>query len=105
LLHDQQPDCESVDQAIEYIRSTGLPLKTDWFNGWGSTDQGLMLSLVELGEDLRQRAIDAGEIDEDGLDAHDDWDDSDLDDEDEPGILAAGALADAGLLREEDDRS
>ena len=32
-----QPECESIDQAIEYVRQ-GLPLKTSWFNGCSTDD-------------------------------------------------------------------
>lgn len=49
-----QPECESLEQAIDYIRQNALPLRTDWFTSFMSVDQGLMLSLVEMGEELKR---------------------------------------------------
>lgn len=32
MLYEQwQPECESIEQALDYIREPGLPLKCEWF--------------------------------------------------------------------------
>jgi hypothetical protein len=41
-----RPECESIEQARDYIRQ-GLPLKTDWFNGAGSSSPALLFSLMD----------------------------------------------------------
>lgn len=61
-----QPECETLEQAIAYIREDALPLRTDWFVGISSVDQGMMLGLAEFGEEL--------------ADSDDDWEDWDDDD-------------------------
>lgn len=37
-----RPECESVEQAIAYIRTEGLPLRTTWFTTVGTTRMGLV---------------------------------------------------------------
>jgi hypothetical protein len=37
-----RPECESVEQAVAYIREQGLPLKVDWFSSVGTTRMGLL---------------------------------------------------------------
>lgn len=40
-----RPECESLQQAKEYI-SNGLPLKTDWFNGAGTSSPAILFGLM-----------------------------------------------------------
>lgn len=43
LLHTQwRPECESIDQAIEYLRTEGLPLRVTWFSTVATTRMGLL---------------------------------------------------------------
>lgn len=67
MLVRTNPECKTLEQAIAYIRDDALPLRTDWFTGISSVDQGMMLSLAEFGEELRSVA------DED--EAWDEWED------------------------------
>lgn len=38
LYEQWQPECESIEQAIAYIREPGLPLKCEWFFGVTTAD-------------------------------------------------------------------
>ena len=37
LWQTWQPECESVEQAAEYIRSDALPLRQEWFDSIGTS--------------------------------------------------------------------
>lgn len=75
LLHTQWSQEATIEQLEDYIRSDALPLKTDWFSGVWTTDIGVVLSMAELGEEIRSSS-------EENTDLDDYWDDSDLDHED-----------------------
>ncbi len=40
-----RPECESLQHAKEYI-ANGLPLKTDWFNGCGTSSPAVLFGLM-----------------------------------------------------------
>lgn len=71
LLEMWSPECESIDQAIAYIRD-GLPLRCEWFNSVTTTNIGMMLSMAELGYELRQ-ADDEPDDDDDDFDDENYW--------------------------------
>ena len=72
------PECQTLEQAIAYIRDDALPLKTDWFTSISGIDQGTMIALAEFGEELRSL------FDEDW----DELDDDEFEDEDDEGAIA-----------------
>lgn len=42
-----QPECQSVEQAVEYIRGDALPLRVDWFSSFTSSDPGIFFTLID----------------------------------------------------------
>lgn len=54
ILHQTWSGEATLPELVEYIRQDALPLKTEWFDGFGSTDFGLMMSLAEMGREVRQ---------------------------------------------------
>jgi hypothetical protein len=59
-------ECLSLDEAIAYVRK-GLPLNTEWFSGWSTSDPGIFFSLMP---DYSQSDVDIAR----GWD--EDWEDS-----------------------------
>lgn len=75
IWHQWQPECQSLEQAVEYIRKDALPLRTDWFDGVTCSDPGIFFTLID--------GAGSEEDEQEYLDSQDNWDDSDLDEEDE----------------------
>lgn len=55
MLQQQWDECETIEQAIEYIKG-GLPLRKDWFEGISSTDPLLLMDFADFidGDECRE---------------------------------------------------
>lgn len=43
LWQQWRPECESLEQAVTYIQTEGLPLRCSWFSGVATRQLGLIL--------------------------------------------------------------
>lgn len=68
LFEMWRPECASLEQARKYIFQ-GLPLKTDWFNGAGSSSPAILFGL------MHDEGF--GPNEEDELLRQDEWDEED----------------------------
>lgn len=67
-----RPECESLRVAKEYIGG-GLPLKTDWFNGAGTSSSAVLFGLMhDEGFGPKEDEFEANGDDDDDDDDYDD---------------------------------
>lgn len=62
LFNRWQPECESVEAAIAYIREPGLPLQVAWFHGFTTTDFSQLLPLLGVSSGKQIDADDADDL-------------------------------------------